>query len=119
MTPTARSLKELRDDGWMAAVVERWNKFAKVRQDLFGFIDILAVKGDKTLAVQATSGTNVSARIKKICENQGASFWLESPNRFIEVHGWRKVGPRGKRKLWECRVIDIPATSPEPAELQP
>lgn len=101
--PCARSLKLLRDEGYTVAVVERWNQFARVRQDLFGFIDILALRGDCLLAVQTTSGSNVAARIHKINETQAASLWLESQSRQIEVHGWRKVGPRGGRKTWQCR----------------
>lgn len=92
----------------MVAVVEKWNAYTKQRQDLWGFGDILAIRGNETLIVQTTSGVNVSKRIQKIGShpcNVIAEFWLESPTRRIEVHGWRKVGPRGKRKVWECRVM--------------
>lgn len=94
----------------MVAVVEKYNSFTKQRKDLWGFGDILAAKGNETVIIQVTSGSNVPARIQKILTepiNYMASFWLESPNRRIEVHGWRKVGPRGKRKTWQCRVVDI------------
>jgi len=104
-SPTSRSLAKLRKEGWTAQVVERWNSFAKCRQDLFGFIDIIAFKGDIMLAVQATSGSNVSARVDKINQSQAASLWQESPTRLIVVHGWRKVGERGARKLWDCREV--------------
>jgi hypothetical protein len=36
MSPTQRSLAHLRRLGYQARVVERWNPFARVRQDLFG-----------------------------------------------------------------------------------
>jgi hypothetical protein len=107
MSPTQRSLKKLRAEGWTCAIVERWNPWAKVRSDLFGFIDILAMSGDCLLAIQTTSGDNVSKRIDKIKTAQAASLWLESPSRKIIVHGWRKIGARGKRKLWECREVEI------------
>ena len=55
MTPTQRSLKYLREQGYTVAIVERWNAFAKIRQDLFGFIDLLAIKPGETLAVQTTA----------------------------------------------------------------
>ena len=105
MTPTSRSLEKLRAAGWLVAVVERWNPWAKCRQDLFGFADLLAVKGNTTLAVQTTNGANVAARLDKIRGTQAAALWLESPSRAIVVHGWRKTGPRGKRKTWQCREI--------------
>lgn len=107
MSPTQRSLAKLRKEGWFVAITERWNQYAHVRQDLFGFIDLLAIKGDQTLAVQTTSGSNVAARIDKIKGIQASALWLESPNRKIVVHGWRKVGERGKRKLWECREVPV------------
>lgn len=113
MSPTQRSLAKLRKEGWFVAITERWNPWSKTRQDLFGFIDLLAIRGDETLAVQTTSGTNVSARLEKIRGIQAASLWLESPSRKIVVHGWRKVGERGKRKLWDCREVTV-ETNPDP-----
>jgi len=106
-SPTQRSKAKLQKDGYLVAITERWNSFTRIRQDLFGFIDLIALRGNETLAVQTTSGANVSARIDKIKSLQAARVWLESPNRKIIVHGWRKVGARGKRKLWDCRTVNI------------
>lgn len=108
MSPTQRSLKKLRSEGWFVAVTERWNPYAKVRQDLFGFADLLAFRGDIVMAVQTTSGSNVAARMAKIRACQAALLWNDSPTRMIMVHGWRRVGPRGKRKTWECREELMP-----------
>ena len=107
MSPTQRSLKALRERGYTAAVTEHWNAYSKVRQDLFGFIDILAISGDITLAVQTTSSTNVAARVAKILANPKAKAWCDTLNRQLVVHGWSKKGPRGKRKLWECREVTV------------
>ena len=106
-SPTQRSKAKLIAEGYTVAITERWNQFAHVRQDLFGFADMVAVRIGTTgvLAVQTTSGSNVSARVEKIRNEPRAGIWLACGNR-IEVHGWRKVGPRGKRKTWECRVVD-------------
>ena len=67
LTPTQRTLAYLREEGYLCAIVEKWNPHVKIRQDLFGFIDILAIKKGETLAVQCTS-TGVAARVKKIQE---------------------------------------------------
>lgn len=106
-SPASRSLAKLRKEGWLCAVVEHWNAFARRRVDLFGFIDIIAVKGDLVLAVQTTSGANVADRIQKIRECQAADTWLESPCRIIMVHGWALRGARGERKLWTCREVRV------------
>jgi len=74
-----------------------------IRQDLFGFIDVLAISDDgEVLAIQCTSKSNMSARIKKIESNphlpacRAAGFQ-------IEVWGWFK----NKQGRWECKIEDI------------
>lgn len=103
MSPTQRSLAKLRKSDWLCASVERWNPHAKIRQDLFGFIDIVAVKDNIVIGIQACVGNDTTKRIRKIVQASAAKIWLNPPNRLICVHGWRKIGPRGKRKLWDCR----------------
>lgn len=106
-SPTQRSLKLMRERGYTCAIVEHWNSFRKIRSDMFGFVDIECIRANETVYVQTTSGSNVSERIHKIAGIQAAHVILESPTRRIVVHGWRKVGDRGKRKLWDCREVEI------------
>lgn len=103
MTPTQRSLKMLRDAGYTVAITEHWNPFANIRQDLYGFIDLLAIAPrNSVLAVQTTSGANVAKRISKILSIPAAKVWLETGS-IIVVHGWRKLKPRGtKVPKWHC-----------------
>lgn len=86
-SPTSRSLAELRKRGYLAAVVEKFNIFAKIRQDLFGFIDILAIRRGEIVGVQATSSSNVSSRVKKITDHENVGAVRESGIRIL-VHGW-------------------------------
>lgn len=104
MSPTQRSLAYCRDQGWAVQVVERWNPYAKIRQDLFGCIDIIACDGTGggVLGIQATSGANHASRREKALAEPRLQKWLASPARF-EVWSWSKQGPRGKRKLWTLR----------------
>jgi hypothetical protein len=108
VTPTARTLKVLRQRGAFPAVVERWNPGARVRQDLFGILDVVALEPGVPglLGVQTTSGSNVAARLAKIAQAPHAGRWLAAGNR-IAVHGWRKAGPRGARKTWTLREIEV------------
>jgi len=101
-SPTQRTLAALRADGWVAQVVEHWNAFARIRQDLWGCIDVLAMREGRILGVQATSGTNVQARMKKSMAEPRLKIWLSAGGEF-EVWGWRKVGKKGKRKTWQVR----------------
>ena len=89
MTPTQRSLARLKADGYTAEVVERWNAFARIRQDLFGCIDIIAIGNGETLAVQVTSRSNMKARINKISDSPALPEMLRSNWRVV-VHGWAK-----------------------------
>ena len=114
--PTQRTLEFLRAKGYRVHVTEHWNAHAMVRVDLFGAIDILALGLDESgkmelLAVQTTSGSNVSARVAKIQSLDAMRLWVESGNRLV-VYGWSKkarpwkpgekrVGVRAKR--WELR----------------
>lgn len=85
----------------LVAVVEKWNPVCKIRNDLFGFVDVLAIQGNETIAVQTTSYSNVSARIHKIEDSHALPF-LRAAGWRILVHGWHKVDNR-----WKVRVVDV------------
>ena len=105
-SPTSRSLELLKKDGFSAQVVERWNMYAKVRVDLFGFIDIVGIKEGNICGIQTTSSSNMSARVKKILGIPEAKLWLEAGGK-IHVHGWSKKGKAEKRKLWQVIIKEI------------
>ena len=86
-TPTQRTLAEMRSRGYACEVVERWNAFAKIRQDLFGFIDVLCLGENEVIGVQATSAGNVAARVRKIAEHDNVSAVRKAGIRLL-VHGW-------------------------------
>ena len=105
-SPTQRSLKWLRANGLTAQVVERFNSFSKTRIDLFSFIDIVAMGSSGIVGVQATSSSNLAARITKITEEPKARMWLESGGQ-IEAHGFAKQGAQGKRKVYVMRRVRV------------
>ncbi len=97
----------MRDDGWLVAVVEKWNSHVTIRQDLWGFGDLIAVKGDDVLLIQCTSGSHAAHRVAKIIGLDAARIWIQSDHRRIQVHAWKKRGERGKAKKWDCRVVSV------------
>jgi hypothetical protein len=116
ITPTKRSLKLLREEGYTVQVVERWNAFAKVRQDLFGFIDLVALNPNGGIVgVQTTTAKNLAARIAKIRAEPQALAWLRAGGR-IEVHGWRRSKPGSRRSEWvvERQVLTLRTPTPTP-----
>ena len=100
-SPTQRSLAHLRALGYRVAIVERWNPFARIKQDLFGVLDLLAVKDGEILGVQTTSGSNVAARIAKLAESEAVPDLRRAGMR-LEVHGLRRL--KAGRQV---RVVDV------------
>jgi hypothetical protein len=101
-SPTQRSLALLREAGMLAAVVERWNPHARLRQDLFGCIDIIALDNGRTVAVQTTTRSNMSSRVTKIVESDAYPFMIRAGWN-IEVHGWF----RDSAKRWQVKVLAL------------
>ena len=102
-SPTQLSLKEMRKTCHAVQVVEVWNSFTRTRKDLFGFIDILALEGETTIAVQSTSWTNVSSRAKKIAESPLVGAVRDAGWKII-IHGWRK---NAKTNRYELKTLDV------------
>lgn len=100
-SPTSRSLELMRERGYLIAVVEKWLPWAKKRQDLFGLWDLIAVKDGETCAVQTTSASNVSARIKKITDHENLARCRKAGWKLL-VHGWVK-----KKGRWQVKEIDV------------
>lgn len=107
-SPTEHSLSKLRKEGYTCAIVEHWNPFAKRRQDLFGFLDILGIKDDMpgVLGVQTTSKSNMGARILKIKREPIAKTWLMSGN-LIVVDGWEKKAGKYELKRYYVTMDNI------------
>lgn len=101
-SPTARSLEHLRKSYALVQVVEKWNPHARIRQDLFGIIDVIAVSDTEIVGVQSTSGDNVVARVAKIAESDALPILLKAGIRVI-VHGWRK-NAAGR---WTLREVEL------------
>lgn len=106
MTPNTRSLRWLTSRGWLAQTVERYVAAARRRIDLFGCIDLVAIRPGATLGVQVTTATNLAARARKITHEAatGARAWLEAGNQ-LEIHGWR--APSSRRRTWTLRRVAI------------
>ena len=117
-SPTERTLKRLRSDGWHAGVVEKWNTHGKFprRIDLFGCIDVVAVHPARgVLGVQSTTTGNQASRRNKILDVSGdcaepACCWLMGGGS-LEVWGWGRylVKRGGKAYRWKPTVWEMEA----------
>jgi len=104
ISPAELTLRDLRNQGYRAQVVEKWNPHARVRQDLFGIIDVLAIGRNETIAVQSTTKHNLKARIKKIAESESIGDIREA-GWTVLVHGWHQ--PKGKGTRWQLVEVDV------------
>jgi len=100
-SPTQRSLALLRERGYLVAVVERWNPHVRIRQDLYGFIDLLAIRPLEIIGVQTTSGDHVAERVAKVKAHPNYERIIES-GMLVFVHGWSKL-----KAGWTCREIEL------------
>jgi hypothetical protein len=106
-SPTQRTLARLKELGFTAGIVEKWNQYARVRQDLFNFIDIVAIHPDSgIIGIQACAGGSHSARRAKILAEPKFLEWCKAGGR-VEVWSWAKQGARGKRKTWTLRREEL------------
>ena len=100
MSPLQRSKKYLEEQGYLVAIVEKWNPWAKVRQDLFGIFDLLAVKPEDTIAVQVTTLAHMNEREKKMKNSSHLAMmpiiWGK------EIHGWRKL-----KSGWQVKIKEL------------
>lgn len=93
--------KRLTDDGYLVENVEKYNTFSKKKNDLWGFIDFLAIKRDEVLAIQVTSKSNMSARRKKMTEHENIGKVREAGIR-IELWGFYK-----EKNRWKVKIEDL------------
>lgn len=108
-SPTARTLEWLRNNRWEPRVVEHWNPYARIRQDLYNIIDVVGLREgfSGVLGVQATSDSNRSARIQKIVESEFGGLWIRAGNP-LWVVTWGKHRPEGGgREVWTPHVTDM------------
>jgi hypothetical protein len=87
---SARSIAFMKEKGYLVANVESYNHFIKRKKDLYGVIDLLCIGNGETVAVQVTSKSNMSSRIKKIEASDAFPEMLRSGWRVL-VQGWFKA----------------------------
>jgi len=88
-----RALKMLEALGWTVGDVEKWIPRANRRIDLFGFADLICVKGEHTLAVQVCSirvlGSDMASHQAKMLAEPRLARCLEA-GWLVELWGIRQ-----------------------------
>lgn len=116
-SPTQKAGALLKRLGYLVTITERWNAFAKIRQDAWGFVDLIAIKeGHKPLYLQVTSWGGVVDRYNKIVTGgddklkdtrlAAARILCSSSSAQVEVWGFKPGRTRRTEdNLKRCRII--------------
>lgn len=87
----AMTMAWLRDRGWTVGKTEQWNPHVRIRQDLFGFIDAIAVKEGEVRAI-ATQSCSLNRNADHIRKIRGStSFLTVQCAMYVCVFAWRKL----------------------------
>lgn len=113
-SPTQRTIRELKNQGRVCGIVERWNAHVGehgIRQDLFGIIDVIALDPIRGVIGVQSCGQAFSEHFRKLTVEKAGETenWLKTPGTVLELWGWRKVKLKrgGKAKRWAPRVREI------------
>ena len=104
MTPMERTLKLFKSRGYLCGIVERFIPARKIKIDLFGIIDLVAVAEHEILGVQVC-GSDFAPHVAKILGSETALPWLRAGGGLVLV-GWTcRKGRKGRfRPKYEARV---------------
>jgi hypothetical protein len=111
-SPTQRTIKYLKEQGRIVGNVENFNPYAGqfgIRQDLFGFIDLITIDPIQGIVAVQSFGAAWSDHIRKMQEerNEAVFEWLKHAK--LELIGWRKLKLKrgGKAERWFPRIGDV------------
>jgi hypothetical protein len=114
LTPTQRTLRALREQGRVCAIVEKWNAHAGPfgkRIDLFGIIDVIALDPVRGVVGVQSCGQAFSEHFRKLTieKAQESTDWLSTKGTSLEIYSWRKVKAKrgGKAMIWAVRIREI------------
>jgi hypothetical protein len=109
LSTTQLSTAFMEGQGYHSEKLERWNSFARIRQDVAA-ADIISFKdGEDPVLIQVTTKPNMKARKDKILQTRNARIWIRHGLPF-QIHGWYKVKNRWKVEVWTLKPEDVDAT---------
>ncbi len=113
LSPTQRTLRELRKQGRLADICERWimqpgHPGGGFRKDLFGFIDLIVLDPEQGIIGVQSCGQDFASHRRKIMDSEATENvieWLECGG-VCELWGWRKRKlKRGAKAMrWQPRI---------------
>ena len=116
LSPTQRTLRELRAIGRLVDVCERWminprHPAGGFRKDMFGFLDLIALDPERGIIGIQSCGQSYKAHLDMIMDSdktENVIEWLKCGGK-LELWGWRKLKLKrgGKAMRWRPRIKEI------------
>jgi hypothetical protein len=116
LSPTQRTLRELRAIGRLVDVCERWminprHPAGGFRKDMFGFLDLIALDAERGIIGIQSCSTDYKAHFDMIMDSdktENVIEWLKCGGK-LELWGWRKLKLKrgGKAMRWRPRIREI------------
>lgn len=103
MSPTSRSKQMMEKEGYKVWIVEQTIRIPgrTFKRDLFNAFDLIGLRDSETKVVQTTTLSNLSARLKKLEENEYMAD-MRKAGWTMEAHGWRKL-----KTGWAAKIVDV------------
>ncbi len=113
-----RASKILKADGWLVARTEQWVPAGGggFRRDLYGWMDLMALKGGQCLGIQACAMTGKGEHLEKMRDHKirfAIDQWTSCPGHRAELWAFRKLRARNKdghltqKWVWRHEVTDL------------
>jgi len=110
LSPSQRTIRELKDRGIICGVVERWIPNPKLpgggmRKDFLNIIDIVALDAGAVLGIQCCGASGFAEHDRKILASEMSPEWLKA-GAVLELWSWRKIKLHrgGKALRWKPRI---------------
>lgn len=113
LSTTQRTLRELRKQGRIVDVCEKWvinpkHPAGGFRKDLFGFIDLIVLDPEQGIVAIQSCGQDFKAHLDKMLDTEvteNVIEWLQCSGK-LELWGWRKLKLKrgGKAMRWMPRI---------------
>jgi hypothetical protein len=104
-SPVERTMKSFRERGFDIDIAERYCAYSRRKNDLFGIIDLVAIKPMVGIIGIQCCGKDYSEHDKKILSSELSLKWIRSTG-ILELWGWRKLKVKrgGKAVKYQPRV---------------
>lgn len=102
-----------KEQNFMVGKTEHFNVFAQVRQDLFGFVDAIAVHPKHGIVAVQACGADFSEHVAKLTgeRRENVILWLLGGGRLI-LTGWRKLKGKLEPRHREFTLTDFEEITP-------